>query len=77
MHMSQDKEGVVIDGDVDNTPVWRLLLNNTCTASGVVFFGFFFFHLSSSASRQRTDKRLRGDRTRTVDLNWPKGYSMP
>lgn len=47
----------MIDDDVDNTPVWWLLLNYTSTVSGLTFF---LSHSSSPASRQGVGKRLGG-----------------
>jgi len=32
---------------------------------------------AQGAGRHRRLKELGGDRIRTVDLNWPKGYSIP
>lgn len=50
------RRGIMIDGDVDNTPVWCLLLNNTKCQGSL----FFFPHSSSPASRQGMGKRLGG-----------------
>lgn len=64
--------------NIDNTTMFQLLLSSTAWSQE-----HFSFSASSTVLPARRweeweeDTRSWGDRTRTPNLNWPKGYSAP